>query len=73
MSCKTEDQTFRKLSTALAAAERHYMRLHDEGEDEAELQREITLGQIISAASKLPPHALSALWAAALNLEREHS
>jgi hypothetical protein len=69
-----EDPTFRKLRLALAATERHYMRLHeeDEGEGDAELGlgREIALGQIISAASKLPPHALSALWAAALDLER---
>jgi hypothetical protein len=76
MNRKTEDQTFRKLRSALAATERHYSRLHDEdeGEGDAELGlgREIALGQIISAASKLPPHALSALWAAALDLERGH-
>jgi hypothetical protein len=63
------------LRSALAATERHYSRLHDKGEGDAELGlgREIALGQIISAASKLPPHALSALWAAALDLERGHS
>jgi hypothetical protein len=60
------------LRIALAATERHYMRL-PEDEENAELQREMTLGRIISAASKLPSHALSALWSAALNLEREHS